>query len=173
VPRFFFFSCCCWRGKRKKSCSVNKASRTIDCAASTYLPTYLPTNQPNNQTTYPLRRQQWCTRANPAAGAACAKAGGSRYVVSCVSTRRGRRDLGNEHSGVRAVPPFGANCSQCDEKRPICGNCKKSRRECPGFPDEFDLVFRDENKAMERKARKTSGPTSSTDGSSSQSCPLQ
>ncbi|KAF1848216.1 uncharacterized protein K460DRAFT_364186 [Cucurbitaria berberidis CBS 394.84] len=59
---------------------------------------------------------------------------------------------------------------KCDEKRPICGNCKKSGRDCPGYPDEFDLVFRDENKAMAKKARKSSGPTlstSSTVGSSS------
>lgn len=48
---------------------------------------------------------------------------------------------------------------KCDEKRPTCGNCKKSGRDCPGYPDEFDLVFRDENKAMARKARKVSGPT--------------
>ncbi|KAF2735418.1 hypothetical protein EJ04DRAFT_563433 [Polyplosphaeria fusca] len=52
---------------------------------------------------------------------------------------------------------------KCDEKRPICGQCQKSGRDCPGYPDEFDLVFRDENKALERKARKASG---SKDGSS-------
>ncbi|KAI8939215.1 hypothetical protein NX059_005044 [Plenodomus lindquistii] len=59
---------------------------------------------------------------------------------------------------------------KCDEKRPTCGNCKKSGRDCPGYPDEFDLVFRDENKAMARKARKVSGPTppsSITDSTSS------
>ena len=64
---------------------------------------------------------------------------------------------------------------QCDEKRPTCGNCKKSGRECPGYPDEFDLVFRDENKAMARKARKT-GPApvrGSPSGSSSQPSPNQ
>lgn len=58
---------------------------------------------------------------------------------------------------------------KCDEKRPICGQCQKSGRVCPGYPDEFDLVFRDENKAMERKARKASG--SSKTGSSQQSSP--
>ncbi|KAF2268553.1 hypothetical protein CC78DRAFT_540821 [Lojkania enalia] len=49
---------------------------------------------------------------------------------------------------------------KCDEKRPTCGQCQKSGRTCPGYPDEFDLVFRDENKAMERKARKTSSARS-------------
>ena len=67
-----------------------------------------------------------------------------------------------------------ANHAQCDEKRPTCGNCKKSTRVCPGYPDDFDLVFRDENKAMAKKARKSSGTTpsnSSTGGSSSQTSP--
>ncbi|KAF2031892.1 hypothetical protein EK21DRAFT_62152 [Setomelanomma holmii] len=63
---------------------------------------------------------------------------------------------------------------KCDEKRPTCGNCKKSGRDCPGYPDEFDLVFRDENKAMARKAKKSSGSgpsRSSTGGSSSHTSP--
>jgi hypothetical protein len=67
------------------------------------------------------------------------------------------------------------NVSQCDEKRPTCGNCKKSGRDCPGYPDEFDLVFRDENKAMARKAKKTTGSApsrSSTGGSSSHTSPI-
>ncbi|KAF2819597.1 hypothetical protein CC86DRAFT_132019 [Ophiobolus disseminans] len=64
---------------------------------------------------------------------------------------------------------------KCDEKRPTCGNCKKSGRDCPGYPDEFDLVFRDENKAMARKAKKAStlAPSrSSTGESSSHTSPL-
>jgi hypothetical protein len=69
------------------------------------------------------------------------------------------------------VLTYPANHAQCDEKRPTCGNCKKSARECPGYPDEFDLVFRDENKAMAKKARKSSGPTpsNSSNGTSSSS----
>ncbi|KAF2195344.1 hypothetical protein K469DRAFT_698926 [Zopfia rhizophila CBS 207.26] len=50
---------------------------------------------------------------------------------------------------------------KCDEKRPICGQCQKSGRTCPGYPDEFDLVFRNENVALERKARKASSSKSS------------
>ncbi|KAF9733475.1 White-opaque regulator 1-like protein 1 [Paraphaeosphaeria minitans] len=46
---------------------------------------------------------------------------------------------------------------KCDEKRPICSQCQKSGRACPGYPDEFDLMFRDENKALAKKARKGSG----------------
>ncbi|KAF2876721.1 hypothetical protein BDV95DRAFT_235168 [Massariosphaeria phaeospora] len=59
---------------------------------------------------------------------------------------------------------------KCDEKRPTCGQCQKSSRACPGYPDEFDLVFRDENKAMERKAKKASA-SSSKSGSSLEGSP--
>ncbi|KAF2012094.1 hypothetical protein BU24DRAFT_269809 [Aaosphaeria arxii CBS 175.79] len=62
---------------------------------------------------------------------------------------------------------------KCDEKRPTCGQCQKSGRTCPGYPDEFDLVFRDENKAMERKARKASGSsTAKTNTDSQQTSPI-
>lgn len=44
--------------------------------------------------------------------------------------------------------------SQCDETKPTCNQCTKSRRQCPGYKDEFDLVFRNETKATERRARK-------------------
>lgn len=44
--------------------------------------------------------------------------------------------------------------SQCDETKPTCNQCAKSRRQCPGYKDEFDLVFRNETQATERRARK-------------------
>lgn len=43
---------------------------------------------------------------------------------------------------------------QCDETKPTCNQCAKSRRVCPGYKDEFDLVFRNETEATERRARK-------------------
>ncbi|KAI0474985.1 hypothetical protein GGR56DRAFT_489489 [Xylariaceae sp. FL0804] len=43
---------------------------------------------------------------------------------------------------------------KCDETKPTCRMCAKSRRHCPGYKDEFDLVFRNETKATERRARK-------------------
>ncbi len=47
---------------------------------------------------------------------------------------------------------------QCDEAKPTCNQCTKSRRQCPGYKDDFDLIFRNETKATERRAqRKTSG----------------
>ncbi|KAK3936900.1 hypothetical protein QBC46DRAFT_461206 [Diplogelasinospora grovesii] len=43
---------------------------------------------------------------------------------------------------------------KCDETKPTCNQCTKSRRQCPGYKDEFDLVFRNETKATERRAKK-------------------
>ncbi|KAJ6780895.1 hypothetical protein PWT90_05555 [Aphanocladium album] len=43
---------------------------------------------------------------------------------------------------------------KCDEAKPTCNQCAKSRRICPGYKDEFDLVFRNETEATERRARK-------------------
>ncbi|KAI1458523.1 hypothetical protein F4805DRAFT_115543 [Annulohypoxylon moriforme] len=41
---------------------------------------------------------------------------------------------------------------KCDETKPTCNQCAKSRRQCPGYKDEFDLVFRNETQATERRA---------------------
>ncbi|KAK7428685.1 hypothetical protein QQZ08_004779 [Neonectria magnoliae] len=43
---------------------------------------------------------------------------------------------------------------KCDETKPTCNQCAKSRRQCPGYKDEFDLVFRNETQATERRAQK-------------------
>ncbi|KAK0724767.1 hypothetical protein B0H67DRAFT_598256 [Lasiosphaeris hirsuta] len=43
---------------------------------------------------------------------------------------------------------------KCDETKPACNQCAKSRRQCPGYKDEFDIVFRNETKATERRAKK-------------------
>ena len=43
---------------------------------------------------------------------------------------------------------------QCDETKPTCNQCAKSRRVCPGYKDDFDLVFRNETQATERRARR-------------------
>ncbi|RYP27177.1 hypothetical protein DL768_011329 [Monosporascus sp. mg162] len=45
---------------------------------------------------------------------------------------------------------------KCDETKPTCLKCAKSRRVCPGYKDEFDLVFRNETQSTELKARKAS-----------------
>ncbi|KAI1105424.1 hypothetical protein F4804DRAFT_135542 [Jackrogersella minutella] len=45
---------------------------------------------------------------------------------------------------------------KCDETKPTCNQCTKSRRQCPGYKDEFDLMFRNETQATERRARRAS-----------------
>ncbi|KAI8965534.1 hypothetical protein F5Y11DRAFT_294155 [Daldinia sp. FL1419] len=45
---------------------------------------------------------------------------------------------------------------KCDETKPTCNQCAKSRRQCPGYKDEFDLIFRNETQATERRARRAS-----------------
>ncbi|KFA60483.1 hypothetical protein S40285_07756 [Stachybotrys chlorohalonatus IBT 40285] len=42
-------------------------------------------------------------------------------------------------------------CQMCRTRRI---KCAKSRRQCPGYKDEFDVVFRNETKATERRAIK-------------------
>ncbi|KAF2160561.1 hypothetical protein M409DRAFT_70317 [Zasmidium cellare ATCC 36951] len=43
---------------------------------------------------------------------------------------------------------------KCDETRPACQNCVKTNRECPGLPEEVDLIFRTENPATRKKSKK-------------------
>ncbi|KAI0190734.1 hypothetical protein EV127DRAFT_79516 [Xylaria flabelliformis] len=45
---------------------------------------------------------------------------------------------------------------KCDYTRPTCLQCAKSRRPCPGYKDAFDLVFRNETEATERRAKRAS-----------------
>ncbi|KAI1090506.1 hypothetical protein F5B19DRAFT_320308 [Rostrohypoxylon terebratum] len=58
---------------------------------------------------------------------------------------------------------------KCDETKPTCNQCAKSRRQCPGYKDEFDLVFRNETQATERRARRAD----SKKGSMSQKAPMK
>ena len=40
---------------------------------------------------------------------------------------------------------------KCDQTRPQCLQCRKSKRSCSGCPEEIDLVFRDETLATRRR----------------------
>jgi hypothetical protein len=54
---------------------------------------------------------------------------------------------------------------QCDEAKPHCMRCQKSKRACPGYRDAFDLNLRDETKSIKRKASRAHGQqTSSSTG---------
>src|ERR1700761_4235988 len=52
-------------------------------------------------------------------------------------------------------------CLKCDEVRPSCTQCRKSSRVCPGYPDEFDLIFRNETAAVKRRAQRAFSNASS------------
>ncbi len=43
---------------------------------------------------------------------------------------------------------------QCDEAVPACSQCINTNRECPGYIARFDLVLRDQTKAVRRKAQR-------------------
>ncbi|KAI0012366.1 hypothetical protein F4779DRAFT_62333 [Xylariaceae sp. FL0662B] len=59
---------------------------------------------------------------------------------------------------------------KCDETKPTCNQCAKSRRQCPGYKDEFDLVFRNETQATERRARRASRKASIQKTGTQESC---
>ncbi|QSZ31434.1 hypothetical protein DSL72_000999 [Monilinia vaccinii-corymbosi] len=60
---------------------------------------------------------------------------------------------------------------KCDETKPTCLHCQKSRRQCPGYKDDFDLVFRNETKATERRARRSMKNKNKADDSNTQTAP--
>ncbi|MCJ1280405.1 hypothetical protein MMC21_008233 [Puttea exsequens] len=51
-----------------------------------------------------------------------------------------------------------ANCRKrkikCDEVKPACSQCISTKRECPGYVARFDLILRDQTKAVRRKAQR-------------------
>jgi hypothetical protein len=43
--------------------------------------------------------------------------------------------------------------TQCDQRKPTCGTCQKGGRQCPGYRNLDDLVFRNESNKVIRKLR--------------------
>ncbi|KKY30768.1 putative negative acting factor [Diaporthe ampelina] len=43
---------------------------------------------------------------------------------------------------------------KCDETRPVCNQCIKSRRHCSGYRSDFDILHRDETQATAARAKK-------------------
>ncbi|KAF6232100.1 hypothetical protein HO173_009694 [Letharia columbiana] len=43
---------------------------------------------------------------------------------------------------------------KCDEAVPACSQCINTKRQCPGYLARFDLVLRDQTKAVRRKAQR-------------------
>lgn len=56
---------------------------------------------------------------------------------------------------------------KCDETRPHCRACTRTKRECPGYPDPFDLILRDHTHSFKKPARVNRSPATSTGSRSS------
>lgn len=65
------------------------------------------------------------------------------------------------HTMVNTGKPSGgcklcrARRIKCDEAKPACMKCQKSRRQCPGYRDAFEGKIRDETQATIRKFKRT------------------
>lgn len=51
---------------------------------------------------------------------------------------------------------------RCDQARPVCSQCTRAKRDCPGYRDQLSLMFRDESKSVMRKAEAGSSMVSTT-----------
>lgn len=69
-----------------------------------------------------------------------------RRMVYC-----GKPSTGCETCRIRKI--------KCDETKPECGQCTKSRRYCPGYRDAFDVVLRDETRRTRQRALRTAQKT--------------
>ncbi|KAJ5304021.1 uncharacterized protein N7443_003681 [Penicillium atrosanguineum] len=56
---------------------------------------------------------------------------------------------------------------RCDQARPACWECTRTKRECPGYRDELSLMFRDETESVARKVLSSRSSTTSSQSSSS------
>lgn len=61
----------------------------------------------------------------------------------------------------RLTDPFPPS-SQCDEGKPTCKQCAKSKRECAGYRNEFEIVHRDQTKSTVRRMTKALSKSRST-----------
>ena len=52
--------------------------------------------------------------------------------------------------------------TQCDEIRPVCLRCQRTGLECGDYPDEHDIIFRDETDVVKKRAAKTNNKWSQT-----------
>ena len=62
---------------------------------------------------------------------------------------------------------------QCDERKPECLHCVRTKRKCPGYRDQFDIAWRDQTtvakKSVERGKRGNKEEEDQDDSSSSES----
>lgn len=87
--------------------------------------------------------RSWSIKANQVPAVRIVGNGKSRYVHGSASSKR---------------PPLSTKprltLGQCDEAVPACSQCINTKRECPGYIARFDLVLRDQTKAVRRKAQR-------------------
>lgn len=53
---------------------------------------------------------------------------------------------------------------RCDQVKPVCSQCIRANRICPGYRDQLSLLFRDESQEVIRKARAASSSGKQTRG---------
>ena len=87
----------------------------------------------------------WSIKANQAPAARTAENGKSRYVPGTAQSNRPA--LSPTNLTLTFLP-------QCDEVVPACSQCINTKRDCPGYIARFDLVLRDQTKAVRRKAQR-------------------
>lgn len=64
---------------------------------------------------------------------------------------------GLRYGSTRSPVPALTWTRQCDEGKPTCQRCEKSRRQCGGYRPEFEIVHRDQTGSTVRRMRKTAG----------------
>ncbi|KAJ5814379.1 uncharacterized protein N7503_001129 [Penicillium pulvis] len=84
-----------------------------------------------------------------------------RYVnLQCISRKdiEKLRKLPNRQTKSGSPPVYlsghSINTTQCDKQVPQCGQCIRTGETCPGYRDEWELVFRDQTSHTIKRSRK-------------------
>lgn len=64
------------------------------------------------------------------------------------------KDQGTVPNSLKTIDLLTTRCRKCDETKPFCRRCVDSRRQCPGYKNELDLIFRNKTQETETKAMK-------------------
>lgn len=88
----------------------------------------------------------------------------SRYAVSSARIPQTSDHIGLASDVVRLL--------QCDEGRPTCGQCAKSKKICLGYDRTAGVAFRDETRSTEKRASKGDRRRSATGESTGSSSAL-
>ena len=68
----------------------------------------------------------------------------------CANCRKRKIKVHPHHGPQRTL----CDRFQCDEAHPACSQCLNTSRDCPGYIARFDLILRDQTKAVRRKAQR-------------------